>query len=112
LQQQRALQPGDVALSDHDYALRHVVDPGQSPELDELIELFSAIGSTQPVVRHDDDQKIRLLEAVVDLAIELVAVADALSVEPDPGPGSAKIPQLCSQHFTEKSDETFFVLRS
>ena len=102
LQKRRALQPVDVALSDHDHALRYVVDPRRPPELDELVEFLSAIGSVQPIVRHDDDQDLRLLEAVVDLALELVAVADALAVEPDPGAGRAKISQLCSSAFHRK----------
>ncbi len=109
LQQRRTLQPIDMALSDHDHALADIVDSGRPPEFDEFIELPSTVGPTQPIVRHDDDQDLRLGEAIVDLALELVAVADALAIDPDLRAGGAKVPQLCSQHFTEKSDEPFFV---
>ena len=85
-----------MAFSDHDHALRYVVDPVRPPELDEFVEFPAAVRSIQPIVRHNDDQNLRLLEAVVDLALELVAVADALAIEPNLGASGAKISQLCS----------------
>ena len=85
LQQGRPPQPVDMALSDHDQPLGHVFDPSGAPEFDERVELLSAIGAIQPVVRHDNDQDLCLPEAVVDQALELIAVADAFAVTPDLG---------------------------
>ena len=109
LQFRRARFPLHVALADQQRASGRVGHARGLAQGENEFEFLVAVGTLDPVRRHDDDQELGVLQTVVDDVVELVALADAPPVAPDVRLLHAQVPELQTQLLVEEGDKARLV---